>query len=205
MAERAGGNHARPGSPPGSLLDLADLPEDFSADIDRKACPYALRNLLRNAFKYAKERVAVRLERADSMLSIHVDDDGIGIPAEDREHVFSAFTRLDRSRDRSTGGYGLGLAIARRVMELHGGTARSDVSPWGSTAHPELATAATGLTVTVGHSASRPVTASPRNRHRPLARPSLECHPSQIAFPREKQHERPKPPGISRRRPALPV
>ena len=112
-------------------LDLADLPEDFSADIDRKALPYALRNLLRNAFKYAKERVAIRLERTDSMLSIHVDDDGIGIPAEDREHVFSAFTRLDRSRDRSTGGYGLGLAIARRVMELHGGTARADVSPLG--------------------------------------------------------------------------
>ncbi|MBT9523130.1 MAG: two-component sensor histidine kinase, partial [Dechloromonas sp.] len=66
----------------------------------------------------------------DNML-IHVDDDGIGIPPEEREHIFSAFTRLDRSRDRSTGGYGLGLAIARRVLELHGGTATADASPLG--------------------------------------------------------------------------
>ena len=54
-----------------------------------------------------------------------------GIPPEEREHIFSAFTRLDRSRDRSTGGYGLGLAIARRVLELHGGTATADASPLG--------------------------------------------------------------------------
>ena len=62
---------------------------------------------------------------------VHVDDDGIGIPPEDRENVFSAFTRLDRSRDRATGGYGLGLAITRRVLELHGGTATADASPLG--------------------------------------------------------------------------
>ena len=62
---------------------------------------------------------------------VHVDDDGIGIPPEDREHVFSAFTRLDRSRDRATGGYGLGLAITRRVLELHGGTATADAAPLG--------------------------------------------------------------------------
>lgn len=112
-------------------LDVTALPENFSADIDRKALPYALRNLLRNAFKYAQERVVVKAETDAGTVFIHVDDDGIGIPAEDREHVFSAFTRLDRSRDRSTGGYGLGLAIARRVMELHGGTARADASPFG--------------------------------------------------------------------------
>jgi signal transduction histidine kinase len=52
---------------------------------------------------------------------VHVDDDGIGIPADERERVFLAFTRLDRSRDRSTGGYGLGLAIVRLVLEQHGG------------------------------------------------------------------------------------
>ena len=85
--------------------------------------PYALRNLLRNAFKYAQQNILVSAELVDEQIRIHVDDDGIGIPEEEREHVFSAFSRLDRSRDRATGGYGLGLAIARRVMELHGGTA----------------------------------------------------------------------------------
>ena len=93
--------------------------------------PYALRNLLRNAFKYASKRILVSAERIGENVCIHVDDDGLGIPAEEREHIFSAFTRLDRSRDRATGGYGLGLAIARRVLELHGGTAIAGVAPLG--------------------------------------------------------------------------
>lgn len=104
-------------------VDCSALPAGLHVDLDRKAMPYALRNLLRNAFKYAQQKILVSAELVDERIRIHVDDDGIGIPEEEREHVFSAFSRLDRSRDRATGGYGLGLAIARRVMELHGGTA----------------------------------------------------------------------------------
>jgi two-component system sensor histidine kinase RstB len=107
------------------------LPENLVVDLDRKAMPYALRNLLRNAFKYASKQIVVSAELDDQRILIHVDDDGIGIPSEERDHIFSAFTRLDRSRDRSTGGYGLGLAITRRVLELHGGTATADQSPLG--------------------------------------------------------------------------
>jgi two-component system sensor histidine kinase RstB len=112
-------------------VDTEKLPDNLCVDLDRKAMPYALRNLLRNAFKYAAKRISVNTELAGDHILIHVDDDGIGIPPEEREHIFSAFTRLDRSRDRSTGGYGLGLAIARRVLELHGGTATADASPLG--------------------------------------------------------------------------
>lgn len=112
-------------------VDTGGLPADLCVDLDRKAMPYALRNLLRNAFKYARQQVAVSAELADGVITLHVDDDGIGIPEDDREHIFSAFTRLDRSRDRATGGYGLGLAIARRVLELHGGTATASTSPLG--------------------------------------------------------------------------
>ena len=112
-------------------VDVSKLPENLSIDLDRKAMPYALRNLLRNAFKYAAKRINVSAELVGDNICVHVDDDGIGIPPEEREHVFSAFTRLDRSRDRSTGGYGLGLAIARRVLELHGGTAVADAAPLG--------------------------------------------------------------------------
>ncbi len=112
-------------------VDTSAVPEKISVDVDRKAMPYAIRNLLRNAFKYAIKRVLVSAELAEGKILIHVDDDGIGIPAEEREHIFTAFTRLDRSRDRSTGGYGLGLAIARRVMELHGGTATANAAPLG--------------------------------------------------------------------------
>ena len=112
-------------------VDTSELPENLCVDLDRKAMPYALRNLLRNAFKYASKDIRVSAELIGEQLSIHVDDDGIGIPHEEREHIFSAFTRLDRSRDRSTGGYGLGLAIARRVLELHSGTAFAGNSPLG--------------------------------------------------------------------------
>ena len=101
-------------------VDTEKLPENLHVDLDRKAMPYALRNLLRNAFKYASKQVVVSAELDQDRILIHVDDDGIGIPPEDREHVFSAFTRLDRSRDRATGGYGLGLAITRRVLEQIG-------------------------------------------------------------------------------------
>jgi two-component system sensor histidine kinase RstB len=112
-------------------IDTGALPPDLRIDLDRKAMPYALRNLLRNAFKYAGKQIRVSAEVQVKRVLIHVDDDGIGIPEEEREKVFSAFTRLDRSRDRSTGGYGLGLAIARRVLELHDGTATADASPLG--------------------------------------------------------------------------
>lgn len=112
-------------------VDTAKLPENLAVDVDRKAMPYALRNLLRNAFKYASGQIIVSAELREGNIVVHVDDDGIGIPPEDRESVFSAFTRLDRSRDRATGGYGLGLAITRRVLELHGGTATADTAPLG--------------------------------------------------------------------------
>jgi two-component system sensor histidine kinase RstB len=112
-------------------VDTSRLPANLVVDLDRKAMPYALRNLLRNAFKYARRQIVVSASLEDGRVVVHVDDDGIGIPPEDRENVFSAFTRLDRSRDRATGGYGLGLAITRRVLELHGGTATADAAPLG--------------------------------------------------------------------------
>jgi len=112
-------------------LDTSSLPDNLHVDLDRKAMPYAMRNLLRNAFKYASGQIVVSAELQGERILIHVDDDGIGIPPDEREHIFSAFTRLDRSRDRATGGYGLGLAIARRVLELHGGTATAEAAPLG--------------------------------------------------------------------------
>ena len=93
--------------------------------------PYAVTNLLRNAIKYAKTKIAVSTEVVDGRIRVYVDDDGIGIPAEERQRVFFAFTRLDRSRDRATGGYGLGLAIVRLVLEQHGGKVTADESPLG--------------------------------------------------------------------------
>jgi len=112
-------------------VDCSRLPPGQQAELDLKSMPYALTNLLRNALKYAKSRIRVSAEVVGHRILVHVDDDGIGIPPEERQRVFFAFTRLDRSRDRATGGNGLGLAIVRLVLEQHGGTATADASPLG--------------------------------------------------------------------------
>jgi len=112
-------------------VDSSALPAVLHVELDRKSMPYAIGNLLRNAIRYARTRVRVSAEVTDGEIRVHVDDDGIGIPVEERDRVFSAFTRLDRSRDRSTGGYGLGLAIARLVLEQHNGRASAAESPLG--------------------------------------------------------------------------
>jgi signal transduction histidine kinase len=122
-------------------VDRSALPAALQVELDRKSMPYAIKNLLRNAIKYAKKHITVSAEISpgrfnegeprNEYILLHVDDDGIGIPPAEREHIFAAFTRLDRSRDRSTGGYGLGLAIARLVLEQHGGSATVTESPLG--------------------------------------------------------------------------
>jgi len=112
-------------------VDSSALPPEQRVEIDLKSMPYALKNLLRNALKYAKTKINVSAEVVGDHIRVHVDDDGIGIQPEERQRVFFAFTRLDRSRDRGTGGYGLGLAIARLVLEQHGGSATADASPLG--------------------------------------------------------------------------
>ena len=112
-------------------VDCSKLPDSQEVELDQKSMPYAVTNLLRNAIKYAKTRIAVSTEVVSGRIRVYVDDDGIGIPEEERQRVFFAFTRLDRSRDRATGGYGLGLAIVRLVLEQHGGTVTADESPLG--------------------------------------------------------------------------
>jgi signal transduction histidine kinase len=83
-----------------------------------------LRNLLENAFKYAlpdSGPVAVSLGEDDAAVTLRVADDGPGIPEEDLPHLFDPFFRVDRSRSKKSGGYGLGLSICKRVVEAHRG------------------------------------------------------------------------------------
>jgi two-component system sensor histidine kinase RstB len=112
-------------------IDTSALPPGLYVEIDLKSMPYAIINLLRNALKYAKKKIVVSAEAVGKNIRVHVDDDGIGIPPAERQHVFTAFTRLGRARDRDSGGHGLGLAIVRLVLEQHGGTAFADDSPLG--------------------------------------------------------------------------
>jgi two-component system sensor kinase ParS len=91
----------------------------------------AVINLLRNAIRYADERVEVSLVRTGDLYEVRVNDDGPGVPVEGREKIFEPFSRLDASRDRRTGGFGLGLALVRRVSQSHGGQVEVADSPWG--------------------------------------------------------------------------
>jgi two-component system sensor kinase ParS len=81
----------------------------------------ALNNLLVNALRYARSRVRIEFTRDHDVYRLVVEDDGDGIPEADRAAVFRAFTRLDTSRNRDTGGFGLGLAIVARIASLHRG------------------------------------------------------------------------------------
>ena len=85
-----------------------------------QALKRALTNIISNAFNYGKT-IAVNLESNNSRMEITVDDDGPGIPEDKREDVFKAFYRIDNSRNKETGGVGLGLAIAKDIITSHGG------------------------------------------------------------------------------------
>lgn len=91
--------------------------------LDPRLTARAVQNLVRNAMRYCDESLLLRLRlEDDGACLLTVEDDGIGIPVEERERIFQPFYRLDRSRDRNTGGFGLGLAISRRAIEGQGGT-----------------------------------------------------------------------------------
>lgn len=91
----------------------------------------ALGNLLQNALHHAEKEIQVVVERNGDECFIHIDDDGPGIPATDRLKVFEPFTRLDASRSRTSGGYGLGLAIVARILKWHDGRASASDGPLG--------------------------------------------------------------------------
>lgn len=93
----------------------------------------AIENILRNAIKYTKENSDVQIELKSQLFDnkkqffqITVDDHGPGVPEQDIEQIFEPFYRVDRARNRMTGGYGIGLAIVKRVIERHGGHASAN-------------------------------------------------------------------------------
>jgi two-component system, OmpR family, sensor histidine kinase BaeS len=89
------------------------------ADPDRVR--QVLTNLLENALKYASSEVTLNLSANASQAKVTVSDDGDGLPTSDLERVFDRFYRADESRNRSSGGSGLGLSIVKAIVELHGG------------------------------------------------------------------------------------
>jgi two-component system OmpR family sensor kinase len=114
-------------------FELGELPDGvLSADEDRIA--QVVRNLARNAIEHTGPDGLVRLtvaERGRGWIELAVEDDGAGIPAAQRDRIFDRFHRTDSARARREGGAGLGLAIARAIVEAHGGRISAGVSPEG--------------------------------------------------------------------------
>ncbi len=101
------------------------------SDIDPRYLHRAIQNLVGNACRYADTRIQVKFSATQDNCRVDVDDDGPGIPKEQWERVFTAFSRLDDSRTRKSGGYGLGLSIVQRIMYWHNGWAEVSHSPLG--------------------------------------------------------------------------
>jgi len=104
------------------MLSLPSEPVWLRADPTRIA--QVLNNLLNNAAKFTEEGgdVALTAKREGNELVISVRDTGVGIPTETLPHIFDLFTQADRSLDRSQGGLGIGLTLARSIVGMHGGT-----------------------------------------------------------------------------------
>ncbi|TWO72763.1 response regulator [Caenimonas sedimenti] len=138
-----------------ALTVTLPLPQTLMVDADETRLCQVVSNLLNNAAKYTPERGTIELSAvaADGHAVVTVRDSGVGIPKEYLPKVFDLFTQIDRTLERSQGGLGIGLALVKRLVELHrgqvsvqsGGTGRGSVFtvrlPLSSKAQPALGAA----------------------------------------------------------------
>ena len=110
-------------SDPGVVIEMSVDDHGLAADGDPERVHQVVANLLENAVRHSPRggSVQVRARRSADTVTIEVLDDGPGIAADDAERVFERFYRADTARASSDGGAGLGLAIARWIVDLHGG------------------------------------------------------------------------------------
>ncbi|MFZ6845465.1 ATP-binding protein [Undibacterium sp. RuTC16W] len=114
-----------------------DIKLELASDLgelngDRRLLLRAMGNLLNNAIKYGNGVIRLSAQRSGTdQIMMTVEDNGPGIPVVERSRIFDVFYRIDRSRDRHTGGFGLGLAIVQKAIQLHGGSVVVEESALG--------------------------------------------------------------------------
>lgn len=122
-------DHARRAQDRGRKVEKQIEPVEVTGN--RRELDRAIGNVIANAARHARTLVAITVAPDTGDAVVRVEDDGPGIPVQDRARVFDRFTRLDESRSSDTGGAGLGLAITRDVLSRHGGTITIDDAPLG--------------------------------------------------------------------------
>ena len=111
-------------------IELLAPPINLVVDAERRYLHRVVQNLVGNAVRYCDHKVIVSGGIDDTgMAYVQVEDDGAGVPEEERQRIFEAFARLDDSRTRASGGYGLGLSIVSRIAYWFGGKIAVDQSP----------------------------------------------------------------------------
>lgn len=97
---------------------------DLEVCIDERRMEQVMLNLLHNAYQHSLENtsITIRVLASANTFTISIQDEGEGIPEEDIPHIFDRFYRVDKSRTRATGGKGIGLAVAKEIVELHNGS-----------------------------------------------------------------------------------
>ncbi|ENX06768.1 hypothetical protein F897_03053 [Acinetobacter variabilis] len=114
----------------GKEVEVLPMPVPVIVEAERRYLHRVVQNLVGNAVRYCEQKILISggLD-AKGMAYICVEDDGPGIPEADRARIFEAFARLDDSRTRASGGYGLGLSIVSRIAYWFGGEIQVDQSP----------------------------------------------------------------------------
>ncbi|KAB8310509.1 envelope stress sensor histidine kinase CpxA [Erwinia endophytica] len=115
----------------GKTLEVPYPPGPWPLYGNPSALESTLENIVRNALRYSYSKIMVSFSVDKQGITIHVDDDGPGVSAEDREQIFRPFYRTDEARDRESGGTGLGLAIVETAIQQHRGWVKADDSPLG--------------------------------------------------------------------------
>jgi two-component system sensor histidine kinase RstB len=113
----------------GKAITTLPLPVGTRVEAEYRYLHRVLQNLAGNAVRYARSQVRISGGVRGNWAYLRVEDDGPGVPEKDRERIFQPFARLDDSRTRASGGYGLGLSIVQRIGFWHGGTVEVTRSP----------------------------------------------------------------------------
>ena len=108
--------------PPG--IEIVEFPSEVMAAVDSEQIKTVFENVINNAIKYSRPDsgpIQIFYKTHESYAIIRIADTGIGIPQEELSHIFEPFYRIDKSRAKDTGGYGLGLSLCKTIMEAHDG------------------------------------------------------------------------------------